>query len=173
MTHRVAKVSATVLAAVVLWGSPALASHGNGKHWSGQGERTVRVIDRTGDAALQKKVRSAVAAWDSGATKVKLLYETGSGGCRLDQKRIEVCQGGKSFTKWSYDSNNHFLGVVVTLSPSMMRKAGDAIACHELGHALGLGHRPSGTSCMTATVSPSQTTPDGHDFATVDAQHHH
>ena len=180
MTRRVGKVSAAVVAAVLFWGSPAQASHGNGKHWSGSGVRTVKVVDKTGDSRWQQYVGNAVRTWNNGNSNgnvgVRLVHEKSSakGGCSIDRGVIEVCLGDASFTKWKYNSAAHFLGVAVTLSPSMLRKAGDAIACHELGHAVGLGHRQDNTSsCMRATVTPQQTRPTDHDYKTVIAQHNH
>jgi hypothetical protein len=40
------------------------------------------------------------------------------------------------------------------------------VACHELGHSIGLDHRPRVATCMRdGNVVNPQTTPDGHDFA--------
>jgi hypothetical protein len=41
------------------------------------------------------------------------------------------------------------------------------VACHELGHSVGLAHRASGTSCMN-TVSPGYQSPDSHDIEMLD-----
>jgi predicted Zn-dependent protease len=44
---------------------------------------------------------------------------------------------------------------------SYTRTNKESVACHEIGHVLGLDHSPNATSCMSHTLSAAQ--PDSHD----------
>lgn len=50
---------------------------------------------------------------------------------------------------------------------SYTRTNKESIACHEIGHLLGLGHSPNATSCMSHNLSAAQ--PDAHDRDVVNS----
>lgn len=174
--RRVALLAAGMALVIsVVLTSPASAYHGNSLHWrrpTANMLRDVPIVDKTGSSFWGPKIKAAANRWNSGLTTVRLVYSTGSpGGCSNGSGRIEVCVGSRSAASWRYDSNRHYLGALITLPSSS--GGGDALACHEIGHTLGLNHATFRSSCMTATVYASQTNPNAHDYAQVDAQHKH
>ena len=178
MARQLVKVVGALLlvaSATIGLSSPASAMHGNGLHWirpTSNMLRPVAVVDRTGNSSWGTKIKAAVNSWNGGLNTVELAYSTGSGSCSLNSGRIEICLGGSSRADWSYNTNSHLLGAIVTLNRNAF-SAAEAMSCHELGHVLGLRHRAERPSCMTSTVYASQTKPDSHDFRQVDAQHNH
>jgi len=157
--------------------SPASATHGDNLHWKGSGLRQVAVIDKTGNSGFHSAVVGAVNNWNSGLHNVHLNLTTSSGACSSSGGNIQVCLSKRvgGLARWTNDSANHFFGVAVRLDRYHPTYAA-ALACHELGHALGLAHRlqsEQNTTCMSPAVGAGQTHPDAHDFATVDAQTNH
>ncbi len=179
MARRLVKVFGSALfvfTVAVAVAPPASASHGNGLHWirpTSNMLRNVAVVDKTGSPDWATKIRSAINSWNAGLNTVELVYSTGStGGCSLNNGRIEICLGSSSSANWRYNTYSHLLGAIVTLNRNHF-SAAEAMACHELGHTLGLRHRSERSSCLTSTVYASQTKPDAHDYRQVDLQHNH
>ena len=173
MTRRRAGLVAGV-AAVLLTAAPASAYHHTGNRWGGSGVRQVAVVDKTGDAFWRARVANGINTWNAANTNVRFVHQVGSGPCVLGGGRVEVCltNGGGGLTRTSWDSSRRFTGVLITFNRSATQW-GDALACHELGHALGLAHRQNGqtSSCMTASIYPNQTRPDRMDIDEVRAAH--
>lgn len=140
-------------------------------HFAGRpGERrVVDVVDHTGPAW---PVRAAAQAWNR-SSSVTYRY---AAGCADATRCVQVWEGRYGQTGWKgltttyTDRSGTFAApTVVKLNDSYPSTPPDrrATVCQELGHALGLGHSASATSCMNETAPA--TTPDAGDFARLDA----
>jgi hypothetical protein len=145
------------------------ANHPSGWHWRrGSNPVTIRVINGT-SGVWADAVSGAAGRWSNKSTVVDLAVEGGPGGCAAVAGAVKVCSGDfagswAGLTEVGL-SGDHAQWATVKLDDSASG-AKRAVACHELGHALGLAHRPAGesTSCMTPSVSSSQTRVDDHDL---------
>ncbi len=147
--------------------SPAFA------HWR-SGQRSLTVVDHTGDAAWQQATRWAVDRWNEAGTDLRLTWTTGRGRCAPDGTRVGVCPTssqrlgsvGRLHFEGSADQDrdgDHVRGAVIRvcsdcgLSPSRRRE----VVTHELGHVLGLSHTRRPGSVMYP--SGGAEVPDGGD----------
>ena len=110
-------------------------------------------------------VRAAIA--DSSRSPVVTYHLVA---CRAPSASFQVEDGYHGRTGWSgyadWDYALHFTSMQVKLNSSYGAHFSEArrrkTACHELGHALGLAHRSSG-SCLVRGNYPRHR-PDGHDY---------
>jgi hypothetical protein len=156
----------------------ASANNSAGYHWRGTGSRVVTVVDSvngTWDAAL----RTAAAGWSASAV-INMPVALGDDSrktrkkCPVIEGQIRVCSFNYGRTSWAgitrvwYTlSGRHVVRGFVKLNDRRAKSDNLrlAITCHELGHVVGLSHRPQrqDSSCMTPRVGPSQVAPDAHD----------
>ena len=77
---------------------------------------------------------------------------------------------------WTPENGSLLMGVEIWLDPARVTPNlvyGQYIVCHELGHALGLGHRSTSDtgSCMSGNYwTPANPHPDAGDLAVIDKQ---
>lgn len=167
-------VTAAVPVAIAFASGGATASP-SFAHWS---ERSLVVSDRTGDPAWQEATRRAVDTWNAVGADMRLAWVEGGVGCNPEGATIPVCRdtlpAGWKGAAAMYDAPDGHLGgarIRVAADRPFTQAQRDTIACHELGHALGLDHSGSTASCLTqGSVS---TIPDATDAASLRASYGH
>ena len=104
--------------------------------------------------------------------------------CRFDSGQVEVCSENYGETGWLGITvftvrDRHIKAAVVGLNDFYFDnpefgldtpRARNSVACHELGHAIGLAHR-GGNSCMTVRRFPDD--PDRHDYKELERIYEH
>ena len=156
------------IAAALILDSSAEAARGPAPvpaHWA-EGQRDLTIVDRTGDESWHAATRHAVEQWQAHAPAgVRIRWEAGAGTCRADGTRISVCtvhqdqlgEGednlGREGLSRSVSSRSHLLGAMVLVCGDCLLDTSRqrAIAVHEVGHALGLGHNEQADSVMYPT----------------------
>lgn len=126
--------------------APAVADHFvGGAHWA---DRSLTIVDRSGDSNTRAATRNAVDEWNSADANIRLSYDQTSyappsEGCNtLEPGVVPVFVGGpRNFgVAGSCGSAGHnTVGRVVVNFADNTNPV-----CHELGHILGIGHPPSG-----------------------------
>ncbi len=152
----------------LLFPSTAGASHSidPNAHWAKRGpEIRVDVGNCLRHTYWRLAVRAAITDWSrSPVVNYRLVS------CESAQREFQIKDGfyGRNgwsgYADWDYDS--HFASLPIKLNSSYGVYYSEArrrkTVCHELGHALGLAHRTSG-SCLVVGRSPRDR-PDRHDY---------
>jgi predicted Zn-dependent protease len=197
--HRAAVFFVSTAAAFLLLALPVQADHwwGGGFHWPRLATFDLALGDNV-SAAWNGHVDAAAADWNDvvGSYDQMINVVVGAGTtnakqCRASSGRVEVCNGAYGFNGWigiaqAWLANDfdhiHITQATVKFNDSYFTlpeynslEYRQMVACHEIGHTLGLGHRdedfenaPIG-SCLDYSADPLPNQgPDDHDFQQLD-----
>lgn len=166
--------------ALLLLVPPTLAPVPDALHWgrSGLPAAVVVVYDATGSVPWGEALIAGATEWNANIQGVKLRVVTPAGwvGCNgAIPDSVVICvaptsPGTRAETHWTVDDEEHLRSATIRMDPRPAPLYA-RLACHELGHALGLRHRESGPSCMV--TGTDWTHPDAQDFRTVSEAHGH
>jgi len=93
------------------------------------------------------------------------------------RKEVHVCNADYGAVGWAgltelTESGPHIVSIRVRINDHYVTSATERlVACHELGHSIGLGHRMQSTSCMKQGTSTPH--PDSSDYAELDLIYKH
>ena len=153
----------------------AKADHGTLGHW---GVHTITVADLTGDVEWRIAIREAVSQWNAGMDYIELVSGTAATCSPNVERVIAFCFTSDLPPGWLGDARHtyreeHIVHVQIALRQHTSWKP--VIACHELGHALGLWHRAQNSnSCLVPIIGPNTNpNPDEHDYKEVNKLHDH
>jgi hypothetical protein len=158
----------------------AVASHSKGgqSHWK---TRTIDLGDCLSSSRLKRALRAAAEDWSRSAhINARVI------GCSYSGREMRAYNRRYGRTDWAGYADytyggGHFSGARLRFNETYISGASDRylqkIACHELGHGLGLAHRDT-SSCLVPGGSsrrPAFYRPDRHDFDQLRAiyQHRH
>lgn len=155
-------------------GAPAAKAERAPAHWR---VRTVTIRDETGSSAHRQALEHAAWVWSAAGAKITLKVVDGAGGGCAEPAAGSITVCGYTSARSAGEAtttvvDGHIERAVVRLElHDLTAEHLRAVACHEIGHALGLDHREGGTTCMTSP--PTSTEPDEHDLRAVRAAHAH
>jgi len=173
----------------------ALSRFDQRPHWPSD-DRSLVVLDRTGDAGWRAATRHAADVWNQAATGtgLRISWDTDGaiGECKADGRQIQICQKpyqslgegddhdrqGLTDIRLGSDRHQAHIGgtsIIVCSNCRLDPGRHRVVAAHELGHALGLDHNLRLGSLMFPSGGPD--TPDEQDvealhrlYAHVDAR---
>jgi hypothetical protein len=166
--------------------SSADATHYVGQHW--YNDHGLPVVPHLRDhttGGWPAQVQAAQSEWSSRSSRVDFYYyqhDSGNTGyCDWNWlvtygqfPNIEICNAWYGQPGWygyfQPDQTGHLTkGFIQFDDADSPNDAGAKryIACHELSHAIGLGHRASGSSCLNI-AAPGHQHPDSHDIEMLD-----
>lgn len=154
----------------------AEAHHSWGVHWPrSSNPADLRFINSV-TGAWRTPVARAAKEWSRRSAAVVITLKEGARDaasrqrCRAPKGAVRVCSADYGDTSWAAITHvvadgNHIIRAKIKLN-DRGAAAHRALACHEMGHALGLAHRNQSemSSCLTPYVSAAQAHPDGHDI---------
>ena len=155
--------------------TPLAAQQSTSPHWSnykwGGGAETAAVrafwlIDRTGNQDMHDSIRFLAGAWNAARdTHPELPYiavhqdDARVGQCVVNQTRgysfATACavpkniENVKGLVARNPDADGHLIGGAIAISDGLTREETVSVACHTIGHLMGLENSEDTQSCMS------------------------
>ncbi len=144
-------------------------------HWP-SGQRSLTLVDRTGDPEWEQATRWAVDRWNEARSDIHLSWAQGRGSCEHAGTSIPVCLAsserlgslGRLHLQGSADQQrrgDHVRGALIRVCSDCSLSLGRRreVTTHELGHVLGLRHSSRPESVMYASGGSEVPDPLDHE----------